>query len=328
MLDGQEKKYHLKIRDLPAEEKPREKLLNHGVSCLSTSELLAVIMNTGTKKEGVLEMSGRIAKDYGEGGIMSQKDPLILSKDLGVPIGKSVILVACAELGRRFFQRNYSSLPTIRTAKEVYEYVKDMQNLSKEHLRGIYLNAHYKIIHDEIISIGTVDSSIIHPREVFKPAIEHSAVALILVHVVSMNQTIIIAALAILCSSIASADIVIPGQPYTGHGGAPVPVRPADPAVPQQKHQLFTRTLRVGMTGSDVRSLQSFLNSQGFTIAAAGVGSPGNESTYFGPATARALARFQEAHAQQILTPSGLTRGTGVLGAKTREVVNMYASTE
>jgi DNA repair protein RadC len=127
-------------------------------------------------------MSGRIAKDYGEGGIMSQKDPLILSKDLGVPIGKSVILVACAELGRRFFQRNYSSLPTIRTAKEVYEYVKDMQNLSKEHLRGIYLNAHYKIIHDEIISIGTVDSSIIHPREVFKPAIEHSAVALILVH--------------------------------------------------------------------------------------------------------------------------------------------------
>jgi peptidoglycan hydrolase-like protein with peptidoglycan-binding domain len=143
-----------------------------------------------------------------------------------------------------------------------------------------------------------------------------------------MNQTIIIAALAILCSSIASADIVIPGQPYTGHGGAPVPVRPADPAVPQQKHQLFTRTLRVGMTGSDVRSLQSFLNSQGFTIAAAGVGSPGNESTYFGPATARALARFQEAHAQQILTPSGLTRGTGVLGAKTREVVNMYASTE
>jgi hypothetical protein len=87
--------YVLRVRDLPSEEKPREKLLNHGVSCLSTSELLAVIMNTGTKKEGVLEMSGRIAKDYGEGGIMSQKDPLILSKDLGVPIGKSVILVAC-----------------------------------------------------------------------------------------------------------------------------------------------------------------------------------------------------------------------------------------
>ena len=182
ILDNQNKRYHLKIRDLPEEEKPREKLLKHGLLALSTSELLAVVLNTGTKNEGVLEMSGRVIKDYGEGGIMSQKNPVVLSKDLDIPIGKSLQIVACAELGRRFFQKNNSSLPTIRTAREVYEYVKDMQNLSKEHLRGIYLNAHYKVIHDEIISIGTVDANIIHPREVFKPAVEHSATALILVH--------------------------------------------------------------------------------------------------------------------------------------------------
>lgn len=182
ILDNQGKRYHLKIKDLPAEEKPREKLLKHGVASLSASELLAVVLNTGTKKEGVLEMSGRIIKDYGEGGLMSQKNPQALLKDLNIPIGKSMQIVACAELGRRFFQKNNSSFPTIRTAREVYEYTKDMQNLSKEHLRGIYLNAHYKVIHDEIISIGTVDVSVIHPREVFKPAIEHSAVALILVH--------------------------------------------------------------------------------------------------------------------------------------------------
>jgi len=60
--------------------------------------------------------------------------------------------------------------------------VKDMRELPKENLRGIYLNAHHKVIHDEIISIGTVDSNIIHPREVFKPALEYSAVAVILVH--------------------------------------------------------------------------------------------------------------------------------------------------
>ena len=113
---------------------------------------------------------------------MSQNNPQALLKDLDIPIGKSMQIVACAELGRRFFQKNNSSFPIIRTAREVYEYTKDMQNLSKEHLRGIYLNAHYKVIHDEIISIGTVDVSVIHPREVFKPAIEHSAVALILVH--------------------------------------------------------------------------------------------------------------------------------------------------
>lgn len=182
LLDNGGKKYHLKIRDLPPEEKPREKLLKHGLAALSNCELLSVVLNTGTKKEGVLEMSGRIVKDYGEGGFMSQKNPEILSKDLDIPLGKSLQIVACVELGRRFFQKNNSSLPTIRTAREVHEYVKDMYDLSKEHLRGIYLNAHYKVIHDEIISIGTVDANIIHPREVFKPALEHSAVALILVH--------------------------------------------------------------------------------------------------------------------------------------------------
>lgn len=182
ILDNQGKRYHLKIKDLPEEEKPREKLLKHGLLALSTSELLAVVLNTGTKKEGVLEMSGRIIRDYGEGGIMSQKNPQALSKDLDIPIGKSLQIVACAELGSRFFKRNNSSIPTIRTAREVYEYAQDMRNLSKEHLRGIYLNTHYKVIHDEIISIGTVDTNIIHPREVFKPAVEHSAAALILIH--------------------------------------------------------------------------------------------------------------------------------------------------
>lgn len=182
ILDNVDKRYFLKIRDLPEEEKPREKLIKHGASVLSTSELLAVVLNTGTKKEGVLEMSNRIIKDYGEGGLMTQKNPKDLSKDLDIPIGKSLQIVAFAELGRRFFAKNNSSFPVIRTAKEVYEYTRDMQNLSKEHLRGLYLNAHYKVIHDEVISIGTVDANIIHPREVFKPAIEHSAVALILVH--------------------------------------------------------------------------------------------------------------------------------------------------
>ncbi len=182
ILDNVSKRYFLKIRDLPPEEKPREKLIKHGASILSTSELLAVVLNTGTKKEGVLEMSDRIIKDYGEGGLMTQKNPNTLSKDLDIPIGKSLQIVAFAELGRRFFAKNNSSFPVIRTAKEVYEYTRDMQNLSKEHLRGLYLNAHYKVIHDEVISIGTVDANIIHPREVFKLAIEHSAVALILVH--------------------------------------------------------------------------------------------------------------------------------------------------
>lgn len=182
ILDGEGKEYHLKIRDLPNEDKPREKMLTYGVGALSASELMAVLLGNGSKKEGVLEMSERIVKEYGEGAILNETDPKVLSKNFGIPIVKSMQIVACAELGRRFFQKSELALPVIRTAKAVYEYVHDMHNLSKEHLRGIYLNAHYKVIHSEIISIGTVDANIIHPREVFKPALSYSAVALILVH--------------------------------------------------------------------------------------------------------------------------------------------------
>lgn len=182
MLDNEGKRYHLKIRDLPDDEKPREKLLKHGLGALSVSELLAVVLNTGTKKEGVLEMSERIIKSYGEGGIMAEKNPVAVANNFNIPLNKAFVVVATAELGRRFFQKNTLSAPTLRTARDVFEYVTDMRNLSKEHLRGIYLNAHYKVIHDEVISIGTVDANIIHPREVFRPAVEHSAVAVLLVH--------------------------------------------------------------------------------------------------------------------------------------------------
>ena len=182
VLDNKGKKYYLSIKDLPEEEKPREKILKHGVSSLSAAELLAVILNTGTKREGVLEMSSRLIKNYGEVGMMFEKDPKKISEKFEIPLGKAMQIAASAELGRRFFQKNHSSMPVVRTAREVYDYVRDMRELSKEHLRGIYLNAHYKVIHDEVISLGTVDGSMIHPREVFKPAIERSAVAVILAH--------------------------------------------------------------------------------------------------------------------------------------------------
>ncbi len=182
VLDNPGKRYVLKIRDLPPEQKPRERLMRHGVETLSTPELLAVVLNTGTRKEEILSMCTRVMKEYGEKSIMSQKNPAVLSRDLDIPAVKAVQIVACAELGRRFFEKNGAASPVIRTARDVFGYVSDMRGLSKEHLRGIYLNTHYKMIHDEIISIGTVDANIVHPREIFKPALEYSAAAVILVH--------------------------------------------------------------------------------------------------------------------------------------------------
>lgn len=179
--EGQ-RRYILAVRDMPAEERPREKLIAHGPSALTLAELLAVILNTGTKKEEVLTMTHRILKEYGQKSILTRKDAKKLSADLGIPMVKALQIIACGELGRRLFDKNENCSPTIRTASDVFSYVVDMLNLKREHLRGLYLNAHYKLIHDETISIGTIDASLIHPREVFKPAVEYGAVGVILVH--------------------------------------------------------------------------------------------------------------------------------------------------
>lgn len=171
-----------KLHDLPIEDKPREKLIAQGPEALTLKELLAVILSVGTVKEDVLEMSSRIIREYGEKSILAERNPKKLSNDMSIPIVKACQIVACGELGRRFYDKNESGFTTIRTAKDVYEYLQDMRNLSKEHLRGLYLNSHSRILRDEVISIGTVNSNMIHPREVFRPAIECNAAAIILAH--------------------------------------------------------------------------------------------------------------------------------------------------
>jgi DNA repair protein RadC len=179
---GQVKSYVLTIRDLPREEKPREKLLAYGPAALSIDELLSVVLVTGTKKEGIMEMSHRIMQEYGERSVLSATDAKVLAVDLSIPVTKAAQIIACGELGRRFYRRTRNGAPVIRTAEDVYAHTADMRNFTKEHLRGLYLNSHYQLMHDETISIGTVDANIVHPREVFRPALAYAAVAVILVH--------------------------------------------------------------------------------------------------------------------------------------------------
>jgi DNA repair protein RadC len=181
-LDRKYREYPLTIHDLPSEEKPREKLAQSGPEALSIKELLAVVLVTGTTKENILDMSNRLIRDYGERSILAERDPNKLSQDMDIPLVKACQIVACGELGRRFYDRTESGFVTIRNAKDVFDYLQDMRNLPKEHLRGIYLNSHNRILRDEVISIGTVNSNMIHAREVFRPAIECNAAALILAH--------------------------------------------------------------------------------------------------------------------------------------------------
>lgn len=178
----EDRKYVLRVKDLPQHDQPREKMLDLGARSLSAPELLAIVLSSGTKKEDVLHMSHKIIKEYGEGILSQHIDPKKMSDELDIPLIKAMQVVAIAELGRRYYDKNAGGNTVIRTPKDAYEYLKDMHNLPKEHVRGIYLNTHHQVIHDEVITIGTVNSNIIHPREVFRPALQYGAAGVILAH--------------------------------------------------------------------------------------------------------------------------------------------------
>ncbi len=182
ILDGSPQEYPLLLRDLPSEEKPREKLQAQGPESLSVAELTALLLVTGTTKEDVREMTSRIIREYGGKSVFSERDPRKLAAELDIPLTKASAIVAAGELGRRFYDRSSSTFTTIRNAQDVYDYLVDMRTLPKEHLRGLYLNVHNRVIGNEVISMGTVNSNVIHPREVFRAAIECNAVAVILAH--------------------------------------------------------------------------------------------------------------------------------------------------
>lgn len=182
IVDATDRTYTLTIHDLPDTDRPRERLLTHGPAALSSTELIAILLSVGTAKEDVLSMASRIVKEYGERTFMQETDSARLAREIGLPQGKAMQVVAAAELGRRFFSKNEIAAPVLRTARDVYDYVVEMRTLPKEQLRGLYLNGHYKVVRDEVISIGTIDSNIVHPREVFRPALDYAAAAVILVH--------------------------------------------------------------------------------------------------------------------------------------------------
>jgi len=175
-------RYSLRFRELPDEFKPREKLILHGPAALKNQELLAVLLVSGTTKENVLELSRRLIQEYGSRAIAQERSVRRLQETLGIGMNKACQIVAAFELGRRFFEEPFKKSPTILAADDAFEYLRDMGKFTKEHFRGLYLNTRNRVIRDEIISIGTLNMSVVHPREVFLPAVEFSAAAIILAH--------------------------------------------------------------------------------------------------------------------------------------------------
>lgn len=172
-----------RIKDWPPDERPREKLLAAGAQGLTQAELLAVVWGVGTRREDVLAMARRTLQEYGERAVFGNAKPAELAAVLDIPITKACQLVAAFELGRRAYATRRGGHPEqIRTPLHAYHYFREMGLNSKEQLRGLYLGSRHQVIHDEIISIGSMTSNIVHPREVFQPAIDYGAVAVIIAH--------------------------------------------------------------------------------------------------------------------------------------------------
>jgi DNA repair protein RadC len=174
--------YVLRVRDMPDTERPRERLLELGPGNLSVAELVAIVWGVGTAKEDVLAMARRTLKEYGDKAISSERNPRRLAEATDIPLTKACQIIAGFELGRRFYASQAGRPAQVRNAKQAYQYLKTMGTSQKEQLRGLYLNSRYQVVHDEVISIGSLTSNVVHPREVFQPAIERGAVAIILAH--------------------------------------------------------------------------------------------------------------------------------------------------
>ncbi len=169
----------MKIKDLPRVDRPREKLIKYGPGKLSNSELLAILLGTGIKGINVVELSNKILKKF-TGNNLAKADVKELKNITGLGEAKACEIVACFELGKRLLKEKKSEL--ILSPEDVWEQLKDIRNHKKEHFVIFYLDTRNQEICREIISIGTLNESLVHPREVFEPAIRNSAAQIIIAH--------------------------------------------------------------------------------------------------------------------------------------------------
>ncbi|MDP3732980.1 MAG: DNA repair protein RadC [Candidatus Daviesbacteria bacterium] len=169
----------MKIKDLPRVDRPREKLIKYGPGKLSNSELLAILLGTGIKGINVVELSNKILKKF-TGNNLAKADVKELKNITGLGEAKACEIVACFELGKRLLKEKKAEL--ILSPEDVWEQLKDIRNHKKEHFVVFYLDTRNQEICREIISIGTLNESLVHPREVFEPAIRNSAAQIIIAH--------------------------------------------------------------------------------------------------------------------------------------------------
>ena len=171
----------MSIKNLARHEQPREKLIEKGAVNLKNKELLAILLGTGREGKNVIEVAEEILRKYPMKKLLSL-DYENLSKIKGLGSGKACSLLAAFEFTKRALEVEDNNLPTINSAKDAVAQLQELRIAKKEHFVVLYLNARNQLVYKETISIGTLNANLVHPREVFKPAIEHLAASVILAH--------------------------------------------------------------------------------------------------------------------------------------------------
>jgi DNA repair protein RadC len=173
----------MNIREMPWFERPGARLKRSGPEVLSDAELLAIVLGRGSKTENVIDCSRRVLREANLNYLAEQSVPQ-LAKTFGDDEVKALKVSAMFELFRRTNRLKAAGFSRkIQSAEDVYHYFADrLAEKKKEYFYALCLDTKHRIIHEELVSVGILDASLIHPREVFRPAIQAAAHSVILVH--------------------------------------------------------------------------------------------------------------------------------------------------
>lgn len=171
------------LREMPKDDRPRERLLKEGPQALSTEELMAILLRTGRHDLSVMDMAKEIVYHLETLDDLKRMSAFELMKIEGIKEAKACTVIAAIELGKRLSVIKRESRLQIRTSVDVYHDVSSaLSHLEQEHFMVLYLNTKSEVITKETIFIGTMNQTLIHPREIFKTAIKLSSHAILCVH--------------------------------------------------------------------------------------------------------------------------------------------------
>jgi len=171
------------VREIPERDRPRERLQQQGVEALSNSELLAILLRTGTRGCSAVDLADRILKQFGGIGKLIDADLQELINLPGMGLAKATQVQAAIELGRRVARHHRETSPRFLQPQDTADYLMDrLRFLPKEHFVVLHLDSKNRLIGEEIASVGSLDTAIVHPREIFKTAVKRSAASIICAH--------------------------------------------------------------------------------------------------------------------------------------------------